>query len=66
MLRRSLIPHAPIETLTVREHFACQILTGLIVRESPGTPEDWAETAVWYADALIAELNSADLDEQSS
>lgn len=66
MLHRSLTINSPVDTLTVREHFACQIMAGLVARDVPGTPDDWAEAAVWYADALIEELNFRDHGGQSS
>lgn len=57
MPRRTLSPDAPMAELTIREYTAIRILAGLVASDSPGNPEDWAEAAVWYADALITELN---------
>ena len=57
MLRRSLTPHAPMDTLTVREHFALQLLAGLAARDESTSPVELSPLAVEAADALIAELN---------
>jgi hypothetical protein len=43
--------------LNIREYTAIRILAGLVASNSPGNPEAWAEAAVWYADALMTELN---------
>ncbi len=52
--------------LTKREHIATQILAGILaadaglsVRQEPGMDYHVANLAVWYADALIAELSKA-------
>lgn len=57
MQRRPLSPQAPLAELTIREYAAIRILSGLVASNSPGNPEAWAESAVWYADALVTELN---------
>ena len=57
MLRRSLTPHAPMDLLTVREHFALTLLASLAGRGRAKSLEDLAPIAVAGADALIAELN---------
>lgn len=57
MLRRPLTPHAPIDMLTVREHFALTLLAGLASRDQGSSVADLAPMAVDGADALIAELN---------
>jgi hypothetical protein len=57
MQRRTLSPHAPMGDLNIREYTAIRILAGLVASNSPGNPEAWAEAAVWYADALMTELN---------
>jgi hypothetical protein len=57
MQSRTLSPQAPMNDLNIREYAAIRILAGLVASNSPGNPEAWAEAAVWYADALMTELN---------
>ncbi len=57
MLRRPLTPHAPMDMLTVREHFALTLLASLTCHDQGASLSDLAPMAVDGADALIAELN---------
>jgi hypothetical protein len=52
--------------LTIREYTAIRILAGLVASNSPGNPEAWAEAAVWYADALMTELNFVEAEKVSN
>ena len=63
MQRRPLLPNAPLSDLTIREYAAIRILAGLVASDSPGNPDAWAESAVWYADALVKELNFVEREE---
>ena len=43
--------------VTLRQYYAGMALQGLLARpEFRCSPEDFAQTVLWYADALIAEL----------
>ena len=66
MQNRTLTPHAPVTDLNIREYTAIRILAGLVSYDSPGNPEAWAEAAVWYADALMAELNLVEGEKRGS
>jgi hypothetical protein len=66
MQSRTLSPHAPMADLTIREYTAIRILAGLVASNSPGNPEAWAEAAVWYADALMTELNFVEAEKVSN
>lgn len=63
MQRKTLSQQAPLADLTIRDYAAIRILAGLVASNRPGNPEAWAEAAVWYADALVTELNFVEGDE---
>lgn len=65
MQQRTLSPHAPSADLSIREYAAIRILAGLVASNVPGNHEALAESAVWYADALLAELNFSEGEKPS-
>ncbi len=43
--------------LTVREHFAAMAMQGILTNPNrPANPKEVAEAAMWFADALLREL----------
>ena len=54
-------PNYTAAHMTIREHFAIEILKATYIRGFLGQDEPLAENAVKQADALIAALNKADV-----
>ncbi len=63
MIHPKTLPDDSVELLTIREHFACEAMQGMLARGHAKSRIEIIEDAVDMADLLIAALNKPSVEE---